>query len=75
MPIQIPSTGRSFAIRSRMIASPSTDLNPCIHAAKAPTPGTTRPSASSAVARSDVTTTSTPEVAKALCAERKLPEP
>ena len=46
-----------------------------MHAAKAPTPGTTKPSASNATARSEVTTTSLPDVANARSADRRFPEP
>ena len=73
--MQIPKVGRSFARRSRTIDAPSIAFNPFIHAAKAPTPGTTKPSASKAIERSDVTTTSFPAVAKARSADRRFPEP
>ena len=46
-----------------------------MHAAYAPTPGTTRPGAASATSGSEVTTTSTPVRATARSAERRLPEP
>jgi hypothetical protein len=46
-----------------------------MHAAKAPTPGTTKPSASKATLLSEVTTTSCPEVAKARSADLRFPEP
>ena len=46
-----------------------------MQAAKAPTPGTTRPSAASAASRSAVTVTSAPARATARSAERRLPEP
>jgi len=73
--MQIPSVGRSLARRSRTIAPPSTAFNPFMHAAKAPTPGTTKPSASNAILRSEVTTTSLPDVANARSADRRFPEP
>ena len=46
-----------------------------MHAANAPTPGTTNPSASSATVRSEVTTTSFPAVANARSADRRFPDP
>ena len=61
----MPSTGRSLEILSRIIDAPSTAFKPCMHEANAPTPGTTRPLASKATERSDVITTSMPEVANA----------
>ena len=75
MPTQIPRVGRFFATRSRTIASPPTATSPRMHAAKAPTPGTTRPAAFKAISRSAVTTTSAPLRSKALCADLKFPEP
>ena len=56
--MQMPSTGRSFFKRSRTIEAPSIALIPSIHDEKAPTPGTTKPSASSATTGLEVTTTS-----------------
>ena len=52
MPTQMPSTGRPPARRRPMISSPWTARRPAMHAANAPTPGTTRPSASIAACRS-----------------------
>ena len=73
--MQIPKVGRSFAKRSRTMFAPSTAFNPFMHAANAPTPGTTKPSASKATLRSEVTNTSFPEVAKARSADLRFPEP
>ena len=75
MPTQMPSTGRPPASRRPMIRGPSTARSPAMHEAKAPTPGTTRPSASSASCASDVTVTSAPTRASARSAERRLPDP
>ena len=56
MPTQMPSTGRPPASRAPTDGRrPSTAARPAMHAANAPTPGTTRPSASSAASRSAVT--------------------
>src|SRR6478735_8975352 len=60
MPTQMPSTGRPPASRRPMTSWPRTARSPCMQAAKAPTPGTTRPSASCAVARSAVRVTDAP---------------
>ena len=46
-----------------------------MHAANAPTPGTTRPSAASAAGPAAVTLTSAPTRCSARWAERRLPEP
>ena len=46
-----------------------------MQAAKAPTPGTTRPSASRAASASAVTSTSAPTRSSARWAERRLPDP
>ena len=46
-----------------------------MHAENAPTPGTTRPSALSAVSKSAVISTGTPVFSNARCADRKFPEP
>ena len=46
-----------------------------MHAAYAPTPGTTSPSAASASSRSAVTTTSAPVRAIARSADLRLPDP
>jgi hypothetical protein len=46
-----------------------------MQAANAPTPGTTSPSAFSAVARSEVSSTEAPARSSARTAERRLPEP
>ena len=75
MPIQIPRVGRSFSNRDVIISTPPMAFKPFMHAANAPTPGTTKPSASFAIRASDVTRTSCPLVAKARSAERRLPEP
>jgi hypothetical protein len=46
-----------------------------MHASKAPTPGTSRPSAFSASSKSDVTVTSAPTRSSARSPDRMLPEP
>jgi hypothetical protein len=46
-----------------------------MQAANAPTPGTTRPSAFSALDRSEVSSTAAPARSRARTAERRLPEP
>src|SRR4029453_8629363 len=46
-----------------------------MHAAKAPTPGTTSPSAANADDQSAVMATSAPTRSSARCAERRLPDP
>ena len=46
-----------------------------MHAANAPTPGTTSPSAPSAASRSEVTLTRAPAASRARCAERMFPKP
>ena len=46
-----------------------------MHAANAPTPGTTRPSAAEATEKSEVTVTSAPTRARARSTERRLPDP
>ena len=61
-----PTTDDLVALTARM---------PAMHAANAPTPGTTRPSHSSAASRSAVTMTSAPARSRARSAERMLPEP
>ena len=48
---------------------------PRMQAAKAPTPGTTRPSAAIALAKSLVTSTSAPTRCRARSIDRTLPEP
>jgi len=73
--MHIPKVGRSRSNRLLIILTPSMAFKPCMQAAKAPTPGTTRPSASTAMRASDVTTTSKPLVANARSADRKLPDP
>ncbi len=75
MPTQMPSTGRPPASRWPMMRSPRTAFSPAMHAANAPTPGTTRPSAASATCGSAVTSTCTPVRATARVAECRLPEP
>ena len=66
------AAGEPAADRSR---GPCTARSPAMHAANAPTPGTTRPSRSSAASRSAVTVTSAPARASARSADRRLPEP
>ena len=73
--MQIPRVGRSDCNRFLMMSAPSIAFKPCIHAANAPTPGTTKPSASTATRASEVTTTFSPLAAKARSADRKLPDP
>jgi hypothetical protein len=46
-----------------------------MHAANAPTPGTTNPSAEPAKEADDVTVTSAPTRSSARWAERRLPDP
>ena len=75
MPTQMPSTGRPPASRRPMTLGPRTALSPAMQAAKAPTPGTTRPSASRAACGSALTVTWAPVRARARSAERRLPEP
>ena len=75
MPTQMPSTGALAASRLAMSWSPSTRRSPAMHAANAPTPGTTRPSAASAAGPAAVTLTSAPTRCSARWAERRLPEP
>ncbi|SKW51813.1 Uncharacterised protein [Mycobacteroides abscessus subsp. massiliense] len=75
MPTQMPNTGRPPDSRTSMIRSPSIPRSPSMQAAKAPTPGTTRPSAFSAVLASAVTVTSAPTRSSARCADLRLPEP
>ena len=58
-----------------MIRGPSTAASPAMHAANAPTPGTTSPSAFRAASVSAVTTTSAPTRRNARSAERRLPDP
>ena len=58
MPTQIPSTGRPPASRRPITRSPRTRRSPAMHAANAPTPGTTSPSASCASWMSAVSVTS-----------------
>ena len=45
MPTQMPMTGRPPESRRPTIQSPRASLRPCMQAAKAPTPGTSSPSA------------------------------
>ena len=75
MPTQIPKMGRAFAARSAIISAPPTSISCSMHAANAPTPGTTSAVASMQVFASRVTTTFFAASSKARCAERKLPEP
>lgn len=70
-----PSTGRPAATRSAMIRSPLILRRPAMHAAKAPTPGTTSPSAVIAASVSAVTSTSAPTRCSARWADRRFPEP
>ncbi len=60
MPTQMPSTGLDPASLRSITTSPRTARNPAMHAANAPTPGTTSPSALSAVSASAVTVVSAP---------------
>ena len=48
MPTQMPSTGRPAATRSAIIGPAPSSSMPAMHAAYAPTPGTTSPSAAAA---------------------------
>ena len=75
MPTQIPSTGRPPASRRPITRSPRIRRSPAMHAANAPTPGTTRPSASCARPRSGVSVTSAPARSSARTAERRFPDP
>ena len=75
MPTQMPSTGRPPASRRPMIRSPLIARRPAMQAAYAPTPGTTSPSASSAVSKSPVSMTAAPARSTARTTERRLPEP
>ncbi len=75
MPTQIPRTGCPRAIRPRMTPAPPTAAIPAIHAAKAPTPGTTSPSAAPPAAGSALTVTAAPIRASARCALRRFPDP
>ncbi len=74
-PTQMASTGLPAARRPAITAAPSTASSPSMQAAKAPTPGTTRPSAARAASASAVTVTRAPLAATARSAERMLPEP
>ncbi len=58
-----------------MIRSPLTARRPAMHAAYAPTPGTSRPSAARQVSKSEVSSTSAPARSTARTTERRLPEP
>jgi hypothetical protein len=58
-----------------MIRSPLIARSPRMHAAYAPTPGTTSPSAASAASKSLVRVTVAPARSTARTAERRLPEP
>jgi len=58
-----------------MILAPRTAANPAMHAAYAPTPGTTRPSARKAVSKSALTSTSAPVRRSARSADARLPDP
>ncbi len=58
-----------------MTSWPFTARMPSTQAAKAPTPGTTSPSASWAAARSAVSVTAAPARSRARTAERTLPDP
>ena len=71
----MPKTGRSAFSRAATIAGPPTAINPSMQAAKAPTPGTTSPSASAQTAASEVSTTSAPAAASARVTECRLPDP
>src|SRR5690625_5741663 len=75
MPTQMPSTGRPPARRRSTIRGPPTARRPRITEPKAPTPGTTSPSAAATAAGSAVSSTSAPARSRARTAERTLPEP
>lgn len=75
MPTQMPITGRPPDSRRSMTQSPRASSRPRIQAAKAPTPGTSSPSAFMAVSKSRVISTSAPTRASARSAERTLPKP
>ena len=75
IPTQIPKIGRLFLILLFKILGPSTARKPAMHDANAPTPGTTRPNASSQILGSLVTTTGRPVVANARSADRIFPDP
>ena len=61
MPTQMPRTGRPSSSRRAISLSPPTARRPAMQAANAPTPGTARPSHSSAASASAVTSTSAPD--------------
>ena len=71
----MPNVDLPDAWRWRMTSAASIALIPFMHAAKAPTPGTTSPSDLKATSRSDVSCTSWPVVANARWADRKFPDP
>ena len=75
MPTQMPSTGRPPASRTSTIRGPSTRCSPAIHAANAPTPGTTSPSQFRVRSSSAVTVTCAPTAVNARAAECRLPDP
>ncbi len=58
-----------------MISCPWTARRPSMHAAKAPTPGTTSPSAAIATSRSEVSVTAPPARSRARTTDLRLPEP
>ena len=71
----MPSTGRPAATRAAITGPASSASIPAMHAANAPTPGTTRPSHDAAASNEGVTVTEAPVRASARSAERRLPEP
>ncbi len=75
MPTQMPITGRPPDSRRSTIQSPRASRSPFMQAAKAPTPGTSSPSAFIARSKSRVISTSAPARARARSAERTLPKP
>src|SRR5690625_1409108 len=75
MPTQMPRTGRPPARRRSIMRGPPTSRSWRMTAAKAPTPGTTRPSASATSSGSEVSSTCAPACSRARTAERTLPEP
>lgn len=75
MPTQMPITGRPPDRRRSMIQSPRASFRPFMQAAKAPTPGTSSPSAFIALSKSRVISTSAPARARARSAERTFPKP
>ena len=71
----MPSTGVPAASRSEISPPSSSSSIRSIAFANAPTPGSTRPSASAASSGSLVITASAPTRSKAFSTERRLPIP